>query len=152
MLPFLIPLAIIQAYADGHCGIDLLSAKDEKQHPLDSGYFHHFKLTPSAPIVYLLAGRKDKPMTAISAKGLSKLLRHRQSVENLNLEVPENTFFGFLGPKRRGQDYHGQTFYRFSRTHSRRSLVAGKKVGDGKPRPEGENRACLPDVRLFTIG
>ena len=42
-------------------------------------------------------------MTAISAKGLSKYYDTVKAVDNLNLEVPENTVFGFLGPNGAGK-------------------------------------------------
>jgi len=88
-------------------------------------------------------------LTAISAKGLSKYYDTVKAVDNLNLEVPENTVFGFSRAQRRRQDNHGQTVLPASRTPpAGEAWVAGEKVGDGNLALKAKI-GLLPDVPAF---
>ena len=87
-------------------------------------------------------------MTAISAKGLSKYYDTVKAVDSLNLEVPENTVFGFLGPNGAGKTTTVKLFTGFAHPTAGEAWVAGEKVGDGNLALKAKI-GLLPDVPAF---
>ena len=87
-------------------------------------------------------------MTAISAKGLSKYYDTVKAVDNLNLEVPENTVFGFLGPNGAGKTTTVKLLTGFAHPTAGEAWVAGEKVGDGNLALKAKI-GLLPDVPAF---
>jgi ABC-2 type transport system ATP-binding protein len=95
----------------------------------------------------LPAGRISQ-LTAISAKGLSKYYDTVKAVDSLNLEVPENTVFGFLGPNGAGKTTTVKLFTGFAHPTAGEAWVAGEKVGDGNLALKAKI-GLLPDVPAF---
>jgi ABC-2 type transport system ATP-binding protein len=87
-------------------------------------------------------------LTAINAKGLSKYYDTVKAVDSLNLEVPENTVFGFLGPNGAGKTTTVKLFTGFAHPTAGEAWVAGEKVGDGNLALKAKI-GLLPDVPAF---
>ena len=87
-------------------------------------------------------------MTAISAKGLSKYYQTVKALDDLNLEIPENTVFGFLGPNGAGKTTTVKLLSGFAHPTAGEAWVAGEKVGDGNLALKAKI-GLLPDVPAF---
>src|SRR3972149_298894 len=88
------------------------------------------------------------PLTAISAEARSKHYGAVKALDNLNLEVPENVVFGFLGTNGAGKTTTVKLLTGFARPTSGKAWVAGEKVGSSNLALQAKI-GLLPDVPAF---
>ncbi len=87
-------------------------------------------------------------MTAIKTEGLTKNYGQVVALNSLDLEVEDNTVFGFLGPNGAGKTTTVRLLTGFSRPTSGRAWVAGEKL-DGDNLALRSKTGLLPDVPAF---
>ena len=87
-------------------------------------------------------------MTAIRTQDLVKRYGDVVAVNNLDLDVPEHTVFGFLGPNGAGKTTTIKMLTGFARPTSGQAWVAGEKIG-GNARALWGKIGLLPDVPAF---
>jgi ABC-2 type transport system ATP-binding protein len=87
-------------------------------------------------------------LTAIRTENLSKHYGKIIALDDLNLEVPDNTVFGFLGPNGAGKTTTVKLLTGFSLPTSGTAWVADEKVGDGNLALQAKT-GLLPDVPSF---
>ena len=87
-------------------------------------------------------------MPAIQTKGLSKSFGAVKALENLNLEVSENTVFGFLGPNGSGKTTTVKLLTGFWHPTEGSAMVAGEEVKNENLRLQAKI-GLLPDVPAF---
>jgi ABC-2 type transport system ATP-binding protein len=87
-------------------------------------------------------------LNAIRTEGLTKRYRDVVALDQLDLEVPENTVFGFLGPNGAGKTTTVKLLTGFSRATSGRAWVAGESVAEN-PLGLRAKIGLLPDVPAF---
>lgn len=87
-------------------------------------------------------------MIAIRTEDLSKYYGTIRALNKLNLEVPENTIFGFLGPNGAGKSTTVKLLTGFSHPTSGQAFVAEEKVTGGNLALQAKI-GFLPDVPAF---
>jgi ABC-2 type transport system ATP-binding protein len=87
-------------------------------------------------------------LTAIRTEGLTKRYGDLTALDSLNLEVPDNTVFGFLGPNGAGKTTTVRLLTGFAKPDSGAAWVAGEKVGEADLALRSRT-GLLPDVPAF---
>ena len=87
-------------------------------------------------------------MTAIKTEDLVKRYKGVVAVNNLNLEVPDNTVFGFVGPNGAGKTTTIKMLTGFVRPSSGQAWVAGERIGHNA-QALWSKIGLLPDVPAF---
>jgi ABC-2 type transport system ATP-binding protein len=87
-------------------------------------------------------------LTAIKTEGLTKRYGQVVALDSLDLEVADNTVFGFLGPNGAGKTTTVRLLTGFSKPSSGRAWVAGEKL-DGDNLALRSKTGLLPDVPAF---
>jgi ABC-2 type transport system ATP-binding protein len=87
-------------------------------------------------------------LTAIKTERLTKTYGQVVALNSLDLEVEDNTVFGFLGPNGAGKTTTVRLLTGFSRPTSGRAWVAGEKL-DGDNLALRSKTGLLPDVPAF---